>query len=70
MSGEELAAPLGPLPPVKIHCTQLVEDALRNALTGQVGEKNPTSPTLLESFAKSSESKNKTKVILATDKHR
>src|SRR6185312_13471988 len=25
MSGEQLAAPLGPLPPVKIHCAQLVE---------------------------------------------
>src|SRR5947199_1015622 len=32
MSGEELAAPLGPLPPVKIHCAQLVEGALRSAL--------------------------------------
>jgi nitrogen fixation protein NifU and related proteins len=34
MSGEELAAPLGPLPPVKIHCAQLVEGALRSALAG------------------------------------
>jgi NifU-like protein involved in Fe-S cluster formation len=33
MSGEELSAPLGPLPPVKIHCAQLVESALRSALT-------------------------------------
>ena len=33
MSGTELAADLGPLPPTKIHCTQLVEDALRSALT-------------------------------------
>src|ERR1700704_1064363 len=33
MSGEELAAPLGALPPVRIHCAQLVEGALRNALT-------------------------------------
>jgi len=35
MSGEELSAPLGPLPPVKIHCAQLVEGALRNALEGE-----------------------------------
>src|SRR5256885_11170881 len=35
MSGEELAAPLGALPPVKIHCAQLVEGALRSALSGQ-----------------------------------
>ncbi len=32
MSGEELAADLGPLPPMKIHCAQLVEGALRSAL--------------------------------------
>src|SRR3954453_20344559 len=33
MSGEELSAPLGPLPPVRIHCAQLVEGALRSALS-------------------------------------
>lgn len=32
MSGEDLSAPLGPLPPMKIHCAQLVEGALRDAL--------------------------------------
>ena len=32
LSGEELAAPLGALPPMKIHCAQLVEGALRSAL--------------------------------------
>src|SRR4029077_8824397 len=35
MSGEDLAAPLGALPPVKIHCARLVEDALRSALSGE-----------------------------------
>src|SRR5678816_3265059 len=35
MSGQELAAPLGPLPPVKIHCAQLVEGALRSALQAE-----------------------------------
>src|SRR5436305_2411966 len=34
ISGQELASPLGALPPVRIHCAQLVEGALRNALTG------------------------------------
>ncbi len=29
----ELAGELGPLPPMKIHCAQLVEGALRSALT-------------------------------------
>jgi NifU-like protein involved in Fe-S cluster formation len=33
LSGEELAASLGPLPPMKIHCGQLVEGALRSALS-------------------------------------
>src|SRR5689334_19281947 len=33
LSGEDLASSLGPLPPMKIHCGQLVEGALRNALT-------------------------------------
>jgi nitrogen fixation NifU-like protein len=32
MSGSDLSAPLGPLPPMKIHCAQLVEGALRSAL--------------------------------------
>src|SRR5438874_13004085 len=33
LSGSELSAPLGALPPMKIHCAQLVEGALRSALT-------------------------------------
>ena len=36
MSGDDLAAPLGPLPPLKIHCAQLVEGALRSALAPSV----------------------------------
>jgi NifU-like protein involved in Fe-S cluster formation len=35
---EQLAGELGPLPPMKIHCAQLVEGALRSAL-----ESKPTS---------------------------
>ncbi|HRJ73219.1 MAG TPA: iron-sulfur cluster assembly scaffold protein [Terrimicrobiaceae bacterium] len=35
LSGEELASPLGTLPPMKIHCAQLVEGALKNALSGE-----------------------------------
>ncbi len=59
----ELAGELGPLPPMKIHCAQLVEGALRSALNpaaesaGQsVAQPIPTpaaaTPTLLESFSK------------------
>ncbi len=57
MSGEELAAPLGALPPVKIHCAQLVEGALRSALSGApapvavTGLSPAQSPSLIESFA-------------------
>jgi nitrogen fixation NifU-like protein len=55
LSGEEIAAPLGPLPPVNIHCAQLVEGALRSALSG-VDEpatgtpKQGLAPTLLQQF--------------------
>ena len=35
---EELAGELGPLPPMKIHCAQLVEGALRSALEIVVGD--------------------------------
>src|SRR5262249_34990947 len=35
MSGADLSAPLGALPPMKIHCAQLVEGALRSALSPQ-----------------------------------
>jgi NifU-like protein involved in Fe-S cluster formation len=52
---EELAGELGPLPPMKIHCAQLVEGALRSALTPQqvvapvAAPKN--APTLLDSIS-------------------
>ena len=32
LRGEEFAKDLGPLPPTKVHCTQLVEGAIRSAL--------------------------------------
>jgi len=54
MSGEELSAPLGPLPPVRIHCAQLVEGALRNALEGEdvgLDSGKEKAPTLLEQIA-------------------
>jgi len=59
---EELAGELGPLPPMKIHCAQLVEGALRSALdpekTGtkssepNVSANQNQSSTLLDSFTK------------------
>src|ERR1700681_1116275 len=60
MSGEELAAPLGPLPPVKIHCAQLVEGALRSALSGEEKQQpaiRSASPTLIEKLNASGDGK-------------
>ena len=51
MSGEELASPLGKLPPMKIHCAQLVEGALRNALGGEEAVAPANAPSLLDQFA-------------------
>ncbi len=67
LSGEELAAPLGALPPVKIHCAQLVEGALRSALGGApapVPAATARAPTLIESFAAPATSKPKLKIVL------
>ena len=62
---EQLAGELGPLPPMKIHCAQLVEGALRSALEPQSAPTKAALPpansgtTLLDSFAKSTEAKRK-----------
>ena len=51
MSCEALSEPLGPLPPMKIHCAQLVEGALKNALTGEVAPASGApAPTLSDSL--------------------
>lgn len=57
MSGEDLAAPLGALPPVRIHCAQLVEGALRSALSPDQSPNDKAavpasqSPSLVDQFA-------------------
>ncbi len=57
----ELAGELGPLPPMKIHCAQLVEGALRSALdpTSAVPPAPAKAPVpnsnLLDSFIKPAE---------------
>src|ERR1700730_7002610 len=50
MSGADLSAPLGPLPPLKIQCAQLVEEALRSALApdAQSPAQKNVAPTLLQ----------------------
>ena len=68
MSGEELAAPLGALPPVRIHCAQLVESALRSALTDNKTTAPPqpvaenSSPTLF--YRLSANTNARVKVVL------
>jgi nitrogen fixation NifU-like protein len=45
LTAAELGAPLGPLPPMKIHCGQMVEGALRAALEADgAGPTAPPSP--------------------------
>jgi NifU-like protein involved in Fe-S cluster formation len=58
----ELAGELGPLPPMKIHCAQLVEGALRSALEPQSAEtkiEKSSAPgsgsNLLDSFSRPKE---------------
>jgi len=53
---EELAGELGPLPPMKIHCAELVEGALRSALDPSAHSPAPpaagsSSSNLLDSFS-------------------
>jgi nitrogen fixation NifU-like protein len=71
MSGEELAAPLGALPPVKIHCAQLVEGALRLALSGEQptakSENVFSAPTLLGQLNAGQTSDRKVKIVIDKD---
>lgn len=55
LSPDDLTGDLGPLPPMKIHCGQLVEGALQSALHGGAQpEQSPSpasSPTLAQAMA-------------------
>ncbi len=71
MSAEELSKPLGPLPPMKIHCGQMVEGALRAALEAEAGEKSPVPPppadvsgTLADALTQAGKAQGKIKIIL------
>ena len=58
LNSEQLSEPLGPLPPMKIHCGQMVEGALKEALDAENAEiedeesspADDTPDTLLDSF--------------------
>ena len=79
MSAEELSKPLGPLPPMKIHCGQMVEGALRAALEAEGGTAAPVpaylpapggavtmGPTLADSLANADKKVGKIKITLAS----
>ena len=69
MRGEEFAKDLGPLPPTKVHCTSLVEGALREALApvGNAPAPAPAPaaapPTLMDAFNKPEQKKSGVKVV-------
>ena len=53
----DLSGDLGPLPPMKIHCGQLVEEALKSALDGNDRSTSPTEETLSAKIQTSSQAK-------------
>jgi nitrogen fixation NifU-like protein len=73
LSGTELAEPLGALPPMKIHCAQLVEGALRSALAPQPASQpapQPAAhaPTLFDQMTSAQNNERKVKVVLKNPK--
>ena len=74
---EELAGELGPLPPMKIHCAQLVEGALRSALKPTEQKNSPVIPTgsaagsqganLLDSFSAATQKQGSVRIVLLDD---
>ncbi len=71
MSAAELAQPLGPLPPMKIHCGQMVEGALKAALEGEAAAAavapsapaTPVGPTLADTLAAAGKTAGKVKIV-------
>lgn len=52
LDAQALSGNLGELPPMKIHCGELVQGALKNALNGtEEAPTSPTSPTLAQSIS-------------------
>ncbi len=74
MKGDELSSPLGPLPPMKIHCAQLVEEALRSTLDPSANKKQISStpsdisaPTLADQLIAKGEGKLKITLLPKND---
>lgn len=76
MSADELSKPLGPLPPMKIHCGQMVEGALRAALEAESKDQKAESRnaelppdqsgTLADSLNLAGKTQGKVKIVLTT----
>lgn len=73
LSGEELSGELGPLPPMKIHCSQLVEGALRSALEPVIQPLPPQmpvppapfgAPSLLDSLTPQAQKEGSLRIVL------
>lgn len=73
LSAEEMSQPLGSLPPMKIHCGQMVEGALKAALEAEQAEKAKPfvapnhGPTLHDSLAQAGKSVGKIKIVPRVD---
>ncbi len=73
MDATELSKPLGPLPPMKIHCGQMVEGALKAALEAEATAKTappvatispPASSTLHDALANAGKQVGKIKITM------
>lgn len=74
LSSTDLSAPLGPLPPMKIHCGEMVEGALRDALNADNESPSEAQPateapnTLLGDMNQPAMKSGKLKVVLQENK--
>jgi nitrogen fixation protein NifU and related proteins len=80
LKADELSAPLGPLPPMKIHCGQMVEGALKAALeagapqsSGTVSRapspvETSTAPTLQDALVAADKKVGKIKIVPVTSR--
>ena len=71
MKADDLSRPLGALPPMKIHCGQMVEGALKAALEGESARAPVSSapatfvgPTLADALSAAGKTAGKVKIVL------
>jgi nitrogen fixation NifU-like protein len=71
MKADDLSRPLGALPPMKIHCGQMVEGALKAALEAEATEKSTTpleapsqAGTLADALSAAGKSAGKVKIVM------